>query len=158
MGLASAIHEILAMAFGSILYNLYEDNDNFRVVGSNSGVQIPKFESGYYMPDVMVVKGKMQLMPNSSSIIINPYIIIEILSPATSKFDLNSKLPEYKHLESVKQIIFVSQKKVQVSSFVRSNEMVNTWINQDFYELSDSFLVDVHAVSLASIYKKVSFE
>ena len=48
------------------------------------------------MPDVMVVKGEPIFKPNSTAVITNPYIIIEVLSPATKQFDLSEKLPEYK--------------------------------------------------------------
>lgn len=157
MGLASYFHQALVMALGSIIYNLLADKDEFTVLGSNSGVQIPKFEGGYYMPDVMVVKGEPIFKPNSTAVITNPYIVVEVLSPATSEFDLRGKLPEYKHLESLQQIIYVSQKKTNVSSFIRS-ENPNIWLNQDFYELEDSLVVENINISLSDIYKKIKFK
>lgn len=63
------------------------------------------------MPDVMVVKGTLAFKENSTAIIKNPYIVVEVLSPVTSDYDLSSKLPEYKQLESLQQIIYVNPKK-----------------------------------------------
>ena len=57
MGLASYWHEVLIMTLGGILYNLFSGKKDFTVSGSNTGVQIPKFEGGYYMPDMVVVQG-----------------------------------------------------------------------------------------------------
>jgi Uma2 family endonuclease len=105
MGLASFYHELIAAMFTTILNNLFMDKDDYVVLGSNSGVQIPKFEGSYFMPDVTVVKGEPIFKPNSTAIITNPYLIVEILSPATDKFDKESKLPEYKHLQSLQQIL-----------------------------------------------------
>ena len=109
------------------------------------------------MPDVMVVKGEPAFKPNSTAIITNPYIIVEVLSPATTKYDLEDKLPEYKYLESLQQIIYVSPKKVFVSTYVRS-ENSNIWLNQDFYSLEDTIVVENANISLSDIYKKIKFE
>jgi Uma2 family endonuclease len=154
MGLASFTHETLVSNWIFILKTLFKKG--FFVQSSNSGVHIPKFEGGYYMPDAMVVKDKPIFKENSTAIITNPYIIIEVLSTATSKFDRDSKLPEYKHLDSLQQIIFVNQKKVEVSSYTRSSDE-NTWLNQDFYELDKEIMIDNKPISLASIYENIYF-
>jgi len=155
MGLASYFHEIIVANWIFILRSILPDE--FTVLGSNSGIQIPKFEGGYYLPDVMVVKGEPLFKPNSTAIITNPHLVIEILSPSTNKFDRESKLPEYKHLESLQQIIFVNQKKVGVSSYLRSDQP-NTWINQDFYSLDETLMIENEPVSLKDIYQKIKFE
>jgi len=157
MGLASYWHETLVSTLIGIFYNLFSNRDELNILGSNLGVSIPKFEGGFYMPDVMVVKGEPIFKENSKAIITNPYIIVEVLSPATSTFDVEYKLPEYKHLESLQQIIYVSPKKVFVSTYVRS-ENPNIWLNQDFHSLDDAIVVEGASVSLSDIYKKIKFE
>ena len=156
MGLASFWHETLVMNIGTILNILFSDSDVHYVLGSNSGVQIPKFEGGYYMPDVLVVKGEPVFKANSTAIITNPYIVIEVLSKATETFDLSDKLHEYKHLESLQQIIFVNQKKVGVMNYLRS-ENPNIWLNQDFYNEDDKMQIDGKEIAVKDIYKKVKF-
>jgi Uma2 family endonuclease len=157
MGLASFIHEALVIILGTIISNLLSDKDEFTVLGSNSGVHIPRFEGGYYMPDALVIKGEPVFKGKSSAIITNPHIIIEILSPSTQDFDLTEKLPEYKHLDSLQQVIFVSQKKVNVSSYTRS-ENPNVWLNQDFDKETDELLIENRPVLLSQIYKKIKFD
>jgi Uma2 family endonuclease len=157
MGLASYWHETLVSTFIGIFYNLFTNRDELNILASNSGVSIPKFEGGFYMPDAMVVKGEPIFKENSKAIITNPYIIIEILSPATTTFDVEHKLPEYKHLESLQQIIYVSPKKVFVSTYIRS-ENPNIWLNQDFHSLDDAIVVEGASISLSDIYKKIKFE
>ena len=85
MGLASFFHEIIVANWIFILRSIL--SDEFIVLGSNSGIQIPKFEGGYYLPDVMVVKGEPAFKPNSTAIITNPYLIVEIHSPTTAQFE-----------------------------------------------------------------------
>lgn len=157
MGLASFWHETIIGNVIWILKNLFSDSEEHYVLGSNSGVQIPKFEGGYYMPDGLVVKGEPVFKVNSTAIITNPYIVVEVLSKATETFDLSEKLHEYKHLESLQQIIFVNQKKVGVMNFLRS-ENPNIWLNQDFYDETDVMQIDGKDVAVKDIYKKVKFE
>ena len=157
MGLASYWHETLVMAIGSIFYNLLSNRDEFNILASNSGISIPKFEGGYYMPDVMVVKGEPAFVPDSKSIITNPHIVVEVMSVATSKFDRESKLPEYKHIKSLQQIIYVNPRKVAVSTYIRSENPV-IWLNQDFYSLDENIVVEGENISLSAIYKKIKFD
>ena len=157
MGLASYWHETLVSTFIGIFYNLFSRKEELNILASNSGVSIPKFEGGFYMPDVMVVKGEPIFKENSKAIITNPYIIVEVLSPATSTFDVEYKLPEYKHLESLQQIIYVSPRKVFVSTYIRS-ENPNIWLNQDFHSLDDVIVVEGASVLLSDIYKRIKFE
>lgn len=154
MNLATSKHEMITGMLITILNMLYMNDDSYSILGSNAGIQIPKFEGGYYMPDVTLVKGELVFKENSACIITNPYVIIEVLSKSTSKFDTESKLPEYKALESVKQVIFVQQNSIGISSFVRS-EQRNVWINHELTELNQEFEIDGNTVSVASIYKKV---
>ena len=155
MGLASYWHEVLIMTLGGILYNLFSGKKDFTVSGSNTGVQIPKFEGGYYMPDMVVVRGAPEFKPGSTAVITNPYIIVEVLSPSTNDFDLSDKLPNYKRIESLQQIIFVSQKNKTVMSYARS-EQPGVWLNQDFFE-GETLLIENMPVALEDIYEKILF-
>lgn len=157
MGIASFWHETLVGNMIWVLKNLFSDSDEHYVLGSNSGVQIPKFEGGYYMPDVLVVKGEPIFKANSTAIITNPYIIVEVLSKATEDFDITEKLHEYKTLLSLEQIIFINQKKVGVMSYLRS-ENPNIWLNQDFYNETDVMNIVGKDVVIKDIYKKIKFQ
>lgn len=64
------------------------------------------------MPDVMVIQGEPSFKLRSNCIITNPYLIVEILSPSTKNFDLSEKLPEYKLLNSLQQVIYVNPKRL----------------------------------------------
>ncbi|WP_353484347.1 Uma2 family endonuclease [Haliscomenobacter sp.] len=155
MGLASYFHEIIVANWIFILRSILADE--FTVLGSNSGIQIPKFEGGYYLPDVMVVKGEPVFKPNSTAIITNPYLIVDIHSPTTAQFDSDIKLPEYKQQDSLQQIIYVNQDRARVSSYRRTDQP-NTWINQEFFSLEEVMQVEGQEVLIKDIYRKIKFE
>lgn len=155
LGLASYFHELIVANWIFILRTILPNE--FSVLGSNSGVQIPKFEGGYYLPDVIVIKGEPIFKPNSTAIITNPYLVVEIHSPTTARFDSDIKLPEYKHLESLQHIIYVNQDFARVSSYRRTDQP-NTWINQEFFSLEDVMQVEGKEVLMKDIYQKVKFE
>jgi len=156
MGLTTPWHEMLIMTLGGIFYNLFFSNQEFSVLGSNAGIQIPKFEGGYYMPDITVVKGAFELKEGSNCIITNPYIVVEVLSKSTANYDRGDKLPEYKHLESLQQIILVSQDKMEVESYTRTDKP-NTWLNQTFTDAGESLTVQQSDILLRDIYRRIEF-
>ena len=156
MGFATLWHEAITSNVIWIFQNFFIEKDDILVMSSNSGIQIQKFEGGYYMPDVLVVKGNPQFKENSKCIINNPFIIVEVLSDSTANFDKNDKLEEYQILESLQHIIFVHQKKVSVSTYTRTDKP-NTWINQNFRELNDSFIIGEDIIWIKDIYRKIQF-
>ena len=154
-GLASFFHEIIVANWIFILRSILPDE--FTVLGSNSGVQIPKVEGGYYLPDVMVVKGEPVFKSNSTAIITNPYLLVEIHSPTTTQFDSGIKLPEYKQQDSLQHIIYINQNRARVSSYRRTDQP-NTWINQEFFSLEEVMQVEGQEVLIKDIYRKIKFE
>ena len=158
MGLASYEHEKITAKLIILLSQIFERKGvDYDILASNSSVQIPKFEGGYYMPDVLVMREEPIFKAKSNCIITNPYIIVEILSPSTKNFDLSEKLPEYKLLDSLQQVIYINPKKVSVTTYTRT-ENPNSWINQDFYSLEDAIVVEGISVSLSDIYRKIKFD
>jgi len=158
IGLASYEHEKITAKLIILLSQIFKGKGvDYDILASNSGVQIPKFEGGYYMPDVLVMRDEPIFKANSNCIITNPYLIVEILSPSTKNFDLSEKLPEYKLLDSLHQVIYINPKKVNVSTYTRT-ENPNAWINQDFYGLEESIVVEGVNISLSDIYRKIKFE
>lgn len=155
MGASSFWHEVLVSNFIFLLKTIFSRDKSIFVLGSNLGVQIPKFEGGYYLPDVVVVQGSPEFKTGSTAVITNPYIIVEVLSPSTSDFDIFEKLPNYKRIDSLQHIIFVSQKNRTIMSYTRSDQP-GVWLNQDFFE-GDTLLIDNMPVALGDIYEKVQF-
>jgi Uma2 family endonuclease len=156
MGLASTIHELILMNIAGELRIFFKRNKGIFVFGSSIGIKTGKFEGSYFQPDITVVKGSPEHEKNSTSIIKNPTIIFEILSPSTQSYDLSEKLEEFKDFDSLELIVFVHQDKMKVTTYQRSYKPVG-WFNQDFTKTDDTVQIDGRALRLEDIYEQVDF-
>ncbi len=110
----------------------------------------------YTYPDVVVVCDEPQFEDNHVDTLLNPTVIVEVLSPSTETYDRNDKFLSYQTLESLQEYILVSQKRVGVEQYVRQN---GTWILREFHSLEDVLQLASIACKLAlrAIYAKVKF-
>jgi Uma2 family endonuclease len=157
MGEATITHERLVARFCYFLTEILGLESDFSVLGSNAKIFIGAERSGYN-PDVMVVKGtpeirKYKSNKRTSTGVVNPYLIVEILSKSTRDFDLSEKLMDYKLIPSLQQIIFVEQGAVWASTYVRKSD--NEWRNLDFTSLDDSIPVADGSIALTQLYSKI---
>ena len=154
MGKVTPKHSRLSFIMGSILERFYESFENeFMVLESGACVHIPAISS-YYQPDMTVISGEIKLKQDSTTEILNPYLIVEVLSKATQDFDMSERLINYKTIETIKQIIFVAQDRPWISTYTRTNEP-NVWINTDYDSLENVAIIDNLTISLRDIYKKI---
>ena len=155
MGRVTPVHSVLGTRLIKILSNYYDDleNENFWVLESGACVHIPILKS-YYQPDMTVINGEIKIKEGTTTEILNPYIVVEVLSKATQDFDMSEKLVNYKAIETIKQIIFVAQDRPWISTYSRTNES-NVWINTDYDSLENVAIIDNLTISLRDIYKKI---
>ena len=154
-GRVTPIHSVLGTRLINILSNYYDnlENENFWILESGACVHIPILKS-YYQPDMTVVNGEIKIKEGTTTEILNPHIVVEVLSKATQDFDMSEKLVNYKAIETNKQIIFVAQDRPWISTYTRTNEP-NVWINTDYDSLENVAIIDNITVSLRDIYKKI---
>jgi Uma2 family endonuclease len=158
IGLSTPEHEAIVANLIWLLQNLFSNDGDVRVFGSNAGAHLPQFEGGYYLPDLTLVRGPLQLNRDGNrQVITNPALVVEVLSPSTAAYDLAEKLGEYKKLETLQQILFVHRDQLWAMSFARTDQP-NTWLNQDFRQPDELVpLAGAHA-PLRDIYKKIKFD
>lgn len=130
MGLAAFLHEVLVMAIGHILSGFYAGK-GFFIAGSNTGVKTNAVRKGYYNPDITVVKGLPAFWNDSIAIITNPYLVVEVLSESTRKYDLQEKLFKYQGIESLREVVLVDRFDREVI-VVRRTDNPDVW-TQTFY-------------------------
>lgn len=155
MSLASALHELLVNSIGFLL-KLYFRNKPFLVTGSNAGLQIPRPDGSYYQPDLMVTQGAWTFKKGSNAIITNPYLIVEVMSPGTSKYDQEDKLPMYKDLASLQYAVYVAQHRPYVTVYERTDQP-DVWKNTDYKTLDSVAQLGELSLPLREIYHKVTF-
>lgn len=152
MGLASAIHEYL-VSWITTLLNIHYQRNNYFVFSSNLGVKTND-QKGYFNPDVTVVKGKLEFYNQSTAIILNPYLVVEVLSEGTYQYDLNEKLFKYQSMKSIHEVIFVDRFDKVVVKFQRTNNP-KVWTETIYDEENPEILIDTMSVKLNDIFDKI---
>lgn len=123
--------EILAMAGGSpeqsfIIANFVREAGNAlkgkpcRVAESNLRIRIPH-KPRYMHPDASIICGPLQFDPQDPRrhTILNPKVIIEVLSPSTEAYDRGDKFTQYREIQAFEEYILISQDRPNFESFLR---------------------------------------
>jgi len=160
MSQATIPHESLVGRIITIFNNLFDDVADLQVLGSNIKIYIAAVDNSFNA-DVSIVQGEPDYfrLPSgklSTVEILNPLLLVEVLSKSTKAFDLGEKLEDYKLIPSLRQVLFVSPDKPWVSSYMRS-ETPGLWLNTSTHVLIESIAVLDTIVSLELIYKKFKF-
>lgn len=144
--------EVLAMAGATYAHNVIQANVlgilwNFlrggpcRVHGSDMRVRLD--ETGLYCyPDVTVVCGEAQLATTTPETLLNPCVIIEVLSESTEDYDRGAKLAHYRHRVSVHTVLLVDSQRRLVER--QSRNPNGTWT------LSEHVAGTVHVLDVAA--------
>lgn len=123
----------------------------------NRPVYIADFQA-VHNPDCSVVLEPAQLFEYQAGMNAEttPLLVVEVLSKTTRDYDYSEKLPHYKQISSLRQIIYIESTRMFVSVYERADEGPH-WINTDYTRPDDAFLVGGQAVRLEEIYRKVTF-
>ena len=93
----------------------------------------------YVYPDVVVASGEIEIVENYTTLI-NPIVVVEVLSKSTESRDRGEKLQDYFNIESVKDYILVAQNKIRVEHYHR--ESSNQWTLKIYENLEDILILD----------------
>ena len=96
-----------------------------RVYPSDLKVRMPSGKRFFY-PDVSVVGGEVKFADDKRDVILNPVLIIEVLSESTAACDRGKKFLSYQQVESLQEYLLISQDEVLVEHFVRQGN--DTWL------------------------------
>ena len=111
-------------------------------------------EISYFYPDVIVVCGEPRFEDDTFDTLLNPIVVIEVLSPSTAAFDRGEKFEHYKQLASLQEYILISQNSVRVEHYYRQETQ---WDHNTFQHLEDTLsLASIECeVPLRAIYRRV---
>ncbi len=109
----------------------------------------------YTYPDVVVVCGQPQFADDQKDTLLNPTLIIEVLSDSTKDYDRGGKFQHYRALASLTEYVLVAQDKCHVEHYVRQPE--NRWLLSETNELKDTIHLSSIECNLAlvEVYDKV---
>ena len=153
---ASLTHNSICVdVIGSLLAQLR--GSGCQVFSQDLRVQIS--ETGLYAyPDVLVVCGEPELVDDDHfDTLLNPALLVEVLSPSTEAWDRGGKFAHYRTLESLRGYVLVSQDRPLVEVYGRDGD---AWILRAADRLEQSVeLPGIDAgLKLAEIYERVDFE
>lgn len=156
--MARGPHNIIVANVTTALNNVFAaKGKNSIVLGSQQIVYLPALNRGLY-PDVLVVAEAPQYFDNNEVLLINPLIIIEVLSKGTGKYDRTLKFEEYKTLESFNEHVIIDPNRSSVKTHFR--EEPNLWRDTFFKEpMGSVFLKSVNCeIPMSTIYKNITFK
>ncbi len=141
---------------GNVLATLNEKSKGkpFQVTNNQLKIETPKGLITY--PDVAVFCGKPELTPNKCALL-NPVVIIEVLSPSTRRYDQSDKFLLYRSIETFKDYILIDSEKIHVQHFRKTEQL--EWILHEYFDLKDEvYLASIQeTLTLSDIYENIVF-
>ena len=123
-------------------------NGDMRVRTSSTG--------SYFYPDVVVVCDKPRFEDNVFDTLLNPVLIVEVLSPSTETYDRGEKFRHYQELTSLQEYVLVAQDRIEVDHY---RLMETQWMRQTLHASEDVLLLNSIEckLPLRDIYTRVAF-
>ena len=151
---ASREHNLITSNLSGELRNLLKGSE-CETYANEMRVSTPS-TSSYFYPDVVVVCEEPRFEDDVFDTLLNPIILVEVLSPSTEAYDRGEKFIHYRQLPSLQEYILVAQDKICVERFIRQE---NNWILTDFQNLEELLpLISVQCeLPLREIYDRVTF-
>ncbi|NJK69938.1 MAG: Uma2 family endonuclease [Microcoleus sp. CSU_2_2] len=130
---------------------------NARPFMSDLRLWIPRYRRGTY-PDVMVVEGELVCTEGRNDEILNPIMIVEVLSKSTKGFDREDKFRFYRSIPEFREYVLVSQSEFLVEQYIKNES--NQWLFQEYEGESAtvSFTSVGVQMSMSEIYELIVFE
>lgn len=157
--------EIFAMAGGSLNHSRLASNVEFSLRKQQKqhcdvfreSVKLEVIKDFYYpFPDVMLTCNPFDLRQKNK--IAHPSLIVEVLSKASLKSDITTKLKKYKAIASVQYYMLVSQYEMSIELYSRVNDAL--WTYEEFTEQHAMINLEKLEItlSLSDIYENIIFE
>lgn len=114
--------------------------------------------SKYSYPDVVLSCDKELFEDDKGDVLLNPQIIIEVLSDSTEAYDRGLKFFHYQLIPSLQEYLLVSQHYCRVEHYQRRAD--KQWVYSEFHSMEDSIPLATLACSLmvSEIYRRVVWE
>ncbi len=158
--------EIINMPGASFAHNLITNNisgelhtrlkgTGCAVFANDMRISIPTAKS-YFYPDVGVVCEDPRFEDDVFDTLLNPIVIVEVLSPSTEAYDRGEKFAHYRQLTSLQEYVLVAQDQIRVEHYRRQERQ---WIFTDLQKRDEMLsLPSIECeLPLQDIYERVTF-
>lgn len=154
---SSFLHNQIAVQIASAFLSEIENiNKPYRVLSGDQKIYIPPLNQVLY-PDALIVYEKAQFWNQRRDVLLNPILIVEILSPSTESYDRTTKFMSYKHIPSFKEYVMVNQDKKEIETWHREEE--HLWRETVYSQETEKMKLKSIGitVSLEKIYRNIEF-
>ncbi len=126
-----------------------------RIFPSDLRVKVDK--SGLYTyPDLSIVCGKPVLLDDKFDTLLNPVVLIEVLSKSTEDYDKGSKFSFYRQIESLQEYILISSESPKMEKFKKLE--TGNWLFSESREGTDFLIESIDCVlELNEVYSGVDW-
>ena len=151
---ASLAHNLITGNIFNGLYNQLTERECITFTGEMRVKARPI--TSYFYPDVAVVCDEPRFEDDVFDTLLNPTIVVEVLSRSTAAYDKGEKFESYKQIASLQEYILVSQDRVNVERHFR---LGTQWRAIEFQALADVLPLDSIRceLPLGHIYRRVKF-
>jgi Uma2 family endonuclease len=151
---ATVEHNLIFMATSNLLYNQLRGKP-CRAFPSDQRIRVA---TGLYTyPDLSVVCGETKLAPNAFDTIVNPIVLIEILSKSSEAYDRGDKFQHYREIDTLQTYILISQTKPRIEGYTKGAD--GKWTLTDAVGLEA--MLEIPSINctlaLADVYENVIF-
>ena len=148
-------HNRVTLNMASVL-NFAFKGKPYEVFAMDQRLWIPKKRIHTY-PDVMVIQGQLELQTGRKDTVMNPLLIVEVLSKSTADYDRQEKFRAYRTVPNFQEYVLIDQYSQHIEHYVKVS--AKKWNLQE-YDETDTVVklvtIDLE-VSIADIYDKVEF-
>lgn len=158
--------EIVAMAGASRRHNLISTNTTIalgvQLRGKNceiyaSDMRVRMRKGRYSYPDVVVVCGEPQFADEEFDVLLNPTLIVEVLSKSTRFRDKTEKLETFQKMDSIRECLLIEQDTRHIEHYIKQTP--KQWLLKIYEDLSETIVLESveREISLADIYAQIKF-
>ncbi|MFN8496067.1 MAG: Uma2 family endonuclease [Caldilineaceae bacterium] len=153
---ASREHNLIVMSISAALYGQLRKRpcevyaNDMRVKVSATGL--------YTYPDLVVVCGNPQFEDEHVDTLLNPTVLIEVLSASTEDYDRGKKFARYRRLDSLRDYLLVAQDHMHVEQYTRQPDGAWRFSEAEQPEAKIALAAIDCELALEEIYEKIKFE
>ncbi|NET39703.1 MAG: Uma2 family endonuclease [Cyanothece sp. SIO1E1] len=128
----------------------------FKPFNSDLRIWVPRYRRGIY-PDVMVLEGEPQFHDDRRDEVINPTLIVEVLSRSTEAYDRGNKFMYYRSIPTFSEYLLVNQYRPWVDHYIKADS--RDWLMRSYEGLEASIFLKTIDLQLSSadIYDEIVF-
>jgi Uma2 family endonuclease len=160
--------EVVAMAGAKLSHNRVArnmirslenklDGTDCEVLPADMRIKVPT-ALPYRYPDLVVVCGEPMIEDlQGQEMLLNPLLIVEVLSESTEAYDQGRKFTAYQSIPSFREYLLVAQDRPHVIQYVR--QASGKWLRTDIEGLDETLTLETIncTLTLAEIYRRVKF-